>query len=147
MDFLNCLFIFWLRRVFVAPHGPSLPTLPSNCRVQAAHCSDFLAMDHGPQVSGFQKLWRTILAALWHVEYSCPLHWQVDLNHWTTRGLLIDGFLTNCYCFCQHHLISWLQSPSSVILEPKKIKSLTVSVVSLSVCHEVMGPDTMILVS
>ena len=46
----------------------------------------------------------------------------------------------------KHHLISWLHSPSSVILEPKKIKSLTVSVVSPSICHEVIGPDTMILV-
>ena len=43
-------------------------------------------------------------------------------------------------------LISWLQSPSSVILEPKKIKSATVSTVSPSVCYEVMGPDAMILV-
>ena len=46
----------------------------------------------------------------------------------------------------KHFLISWLQSPSVVILEPKKIKSLTVSIASLSICHEVMGPDTMILV-
>ena len=38
-------------------------------------------------------------------------------------------------------LISWLQSPSAVILEPKKIKSLTVSIVSPSICQEVMGPD------
>ena len=43
-------------------------------------------------------------------------------------------------------LISWLQSPSAVILEPKKIKSLTVSIVSPSICHEVMGQDAMILV-
>ena len=43
-------------------------------------------------------------------------------------------------------LISWLQSPSAVILEPKKIKSLTVSTVSPSIYHEVMGPDAMILV-
>ena len=43
-------------------------------------------------------------------------------------------------------LISWLQSPSSVILEPPKIKSATVSTVSPSICHEVMGPDAMILV-
>ena len=43
-------------------------------------------------------------------------------------------------------LISWLQSPSVVILETKKIKSLTVSSVSPSICHEVMGPDVMILV-
>ena len=44
-------------------------------------------------------------------------------------------------------LISWLQSPSAVILELKKIKFLTVSIVSLSSCHEVMGSDAMILVS
>ena len=43
-------------------------------------------------------------------------------------------------------LISWLQSPSAVILEPPKIKFLTVSIVSPSICHEVMGPDAMILV-
>ena len=43
-------------------------------------------------------------------------------------------------------LISWLQSSSAVILEPKKIKSLTVSIVSPSICHEVMEPDHMILV-
>jgi len=43
-------------------------------------------------------------------------------------------------------LISWLQSPSAVILEPPKIKSATVSTVSPSISHEVMGPDAMILV-
>ena len=46
----------------------------------------------------------------------------------------------------KHLLISWLQSPSAVILETKKIKSVTVSIVSPSVCHEVTGPDAMILV-
>ena len=46
----------------------------------------------------------------------------------------------------KHLLISWLQSPSAVIWEPPKIKSLTVSIVSPSICHEVMGPDAMILV-
>ena len=43
-------------------------------------------------------------------------------------------------------LISWLQSASAVILEPRKIKSDTASTVSPSICHEVMGPDAMILV-
>ena len=43
-------------------------------------------------------------------------------------------------------LISWFQSPSVVILEPPKIKSVTVSIVSPSICHEVIGPDAMILV-
>ena len=46
----------------------------------------------------------------------------------------------------KHLLISWLQSPSEVILEPKKIKSVNVSTVSPSLCHEVMGPDAMIFV-
>ena len=46
----------------------------------------------------------------------------------------------------RHLLTSWLQSPSAVILEPKKIKSLTVSIASPSICHEIMGPHDMILV-
>ena len=55
---------------------------------------------------------------------------------------LVIAFLPRSECL----LISWLQSPSAVILEPQKIKSVTVSTVSPSICHEVMGPDAMILV-
>ena len=50
---------------------------------------------------------------------------------------LVIGFLPRSKCL----LISWLQSPSTVILKPKKIKSDTVSTVSPSISHEVMGPD------
>ena len=46
----------------------------------------------------------------------------------------------------KHLLISWLQTPFAEILEPKKIKSVTGSIVSPSICHEVMGLDAMILV-
>ena len=46
----------------------------------------------------------------------------------------------------KHLLISWLQSPDVVILKASKIKSLTVSTLSPSICHDVMGPDAMILV-
>ena len=46
----------------------------------------------------------------------------------------------------KHLLISWLQSPSAVILEPKKIKSLTVFIVSPTVCHKMMGLDAMLSV-
>ena len=46
----------------------------------------------------------------------------------------------------KHLFILWLQSPSAVILEPKKIKSFTVAIVSPSICYEVVGPDAMILV-
>ena len=55
---------------------------------------------------------------------------------------LVTAFLPRSKCV----LISWLQSPSAVILELKKIKSVIVSIVSPSICHEVMGLDTMILV-
>ena len=55
---------------------------------------------------------------------------------------LVISFLSRS----KHLLISWLQSPSAVILEPKKIKSASVSTVSPSICLEVMGPDAMILV-
>ena len=44
----------------------------------------------------------------------------------------------------KHLLISWLQLPSAVILEPKKIKSVTISIVSPSICYGMMGLDTMI---
>ena len=55
---------------------------------------------------------------------------------------LVIAFVPRSKCL----LILWLHSPSAVILEPKKIKSVTVSMVSLSICQEVMGPDAMILV-
>ena len=55
---------------------------------------------------------------------------------------LVITFLPRSKCL----LISWLQSPSAVILEPPKIKSDTVSTVSPTICHEVMGPDAMIFI-
>ena len=55
---------------------------------------------------------------------------------------VVISFLPRNKCL----LISWLQSPSAVILEPRKIKFLIVFIVSPFVCHEVMGPDAMIFV-
>ena len=55
---------------------------------------------------------------------------------------LVIAFLPRSKCL----FISWLQPPSAVILEPPKIKSVTVSIVSLSIFHEAMGPDTMIFI-
>ena len=55
---------------------------------------------------------------------------------------LVIAFLLSSKCL----LISWLQSPSAVILEPKETKSVTVSIVSPTICHEVMGLDAMNLV-
>ena len=65
------------------------------------------------------------------------LCWQSNVS-----SRLVIAFLPRSKCL----LISWLQSPSAVIWEPKKIKSLTVSIVSSSISHKVMGPDAMILV-
>ena len=81
-------------------------------------------------------------------------HWK---NHsfdlWTFVGKIMSLFfymLSNfVLAFLQrskHLLISWLQSPSAVILKPEKTKSVTVSTVFPSICHEVMGLDAMILV-
>ena len=77
----------------------------------------------------------------------------IDLTRWTFAGKvmsllfnmlfrLVITFLPRSKCL----LISWLQSPSAVILEPKKFKSATVSTVSSSMSHEVKGPDAMIFV-
>ena len=57
-------------------------------------------------------------------------------------SMLVITFLPRSKCL----LISWLQSPSGVILEPKEIKSDVVSTVSPSICHEVMEPDAMTLI-
>ena len=77
----------------------------------------------------------------------------IALTRWTFVGKvmsllfnmlsrLVITFLPRSKCL----LISWLQSPSVVILEPPKLKSVTVSTVSPSICHEVIGLDAMILV-
>ena len=72
-----------------------------------------------------------------------------ELQHARPPSLLLNMLSRLVIAFLprsKHLLISWLQSPSAVILEPKKIKSDTVSTVSPSISHEVMGPDAMILV-
>ena len=77
----------------------------------------------------------------------------IVLTRWTVVGkaisLLFNMLSRLVITFLQrskHLLISWLQSPSAVILEPPKIKSTTVSTVSPAICHEVLGPDAMIFV-
>ena len=77
----------------------------------------------------------------------------IALTRWTFVGkvmsLLFNMLSRLLIAFLprsKHLLILWLQSTSAVILEPKKIKSVTVSVVSPSICHKVMGPDATILV-
>ena len=59
---------------------------------------------------------------------------------------MLSRFVIAFFPRSKHVLISWLQSLSTVILEPKRIKSVTASAFSLSICHEVIGLDAMILV-
>ena len=85
--------------------------------------------------------------------------WQIDgKTEETVRDFIFLGSKITAEGGCSHEikrrlllprskhlLISWLQSPSAVVLEPRKIKSDTVSTLSPSICHEVMGPDAMII--
>ena len=81
-------------------------------------------------------------------------HWKtIALSRWTFVGkvmsLLFNMLSRLVITFLPRSkrlLISWLQSPSAMILELKKIKSVTVSIVYSSICHEVMGPDAMIFI-
>ena len=109
-----------------------------------------LLQHHSPKAS---ILW---CSAFFIVQLSPPYMTTgktIALTRWTFVGKvmsllfnmlsrLVINFLPRSKCF----LTSWLQSPSAVILEPRKIKSATVSTVSPSICHEVMGADAMILV-
>ena len=78
----------------------------------------------------------------------------IVLTIWTFVGkvmsllfIMLSSFVIAFLPRSKRLLISWLQSPSAMILEPMKIKSVTVSTFSPSICHEVLGPDAMILVS
>ena len=81
-------------------------------------------------------------------------HWEdhsLDNTHLFGRVMslllnMLSGLVITFLSRSKHLLISWLQSPSVVILEPPKVKSATVYTVSPSICHEVMGLDATILV-
>ena len=98
---------------------------------------------------------------LWHsaffiVQLSHP-YMTTGKKHSSTRGTFVgkamsllfnmfSRFVTAFLPGSKHLLTSWLQSPYTVILEPKNINSVTASTFSLSTCHEVMEPDAMVLV-
>ena len=96
-----------------------------------------LSFLYGPTLTSIQDYWKTI---------------ALTMDRWTSVGkvmFLLYNMLSRlviAFLPSKCLLISWLQSPPAVILEPLKIKSLTVSMVSPSICHEVMGPDATILV-
>ena len=104
-----------------------------NSKVQILQLSAFfmVQLSHSYMTTG-----KTIALTRW------PFVHKVMSLLFNMLSRLVITFLPRSKCL----FISWLQSPSAVILEPPKIKSLTVSIVSLSICHEVMGLEAMILV-
>ena len=111
------------------------------------------------------EVWGTLKSLLQHHSSKASIFWcsafftaqlshpymttgkTIALTRWTFVGKvmsLLFNMLSRLFITflpkSKHLLISWLQSPSAVILEPPKIKSDTVSTVSPSICHEVMGP-------
>ena len=123
------------------------------------NCSDLLAVQgtlknllqhHSSKASILQR------SAFFMVQLSHPYMTTgktIALTRWTFLGKVMSLFFNMLSRLVitflprsKRLLISWLQSPSAVILEPPKIKSVTVSIVSPSICLEVMGLDAMILV-
>ena len=87
-------------------------------------------------LTSIHDYWKIIALTRW------TLFRKVMSRLFNLLSRLVIAFLPRSKCL----LISWLWSPSAVISEPKKLKSVTVSIVYPSICHEVMGPDAMILV-
>ena len=98
-------------------------------------------------------LWRSALLMAQLLYLHMTTGKTIALTRWTFVGKVmsllfnkLSGLVGAFLPRSRRLLISWRQSPSPVILEPKKIKSVTVSIVSPYVCHEVMGLNAMILV-
>ena len=95
-----------------------------------------LSLLHGPTLTSIHDYWKTVaLTTQTFVSKVMSLLFNT-----------LSRFVIAVLPRSKHLLILWLQSPSTVILEPPKIKSVTVSTVSPSICHEVMGLDALILV-
>ena len=98
--------------------------------------SSELSLLYGPTLTSVHDYWKNHSFAMW------TFVGKVMSLLFNTLSRFAIAFLPKG----KHLLISWPQSPPTVILEPKKIKSVTASTFSPSVCHEVMGPDAMIFV-
>ena len=98
--------------------------------------SSALSLFYGPTLTSIRDYWKNLALTTWtFVSKMMPLFFN-----------MLPRFVIAFPPRSKHLLISLLQSQSTVILEPKKIKSVTVSIVSPSICHEVMGPDAMIFI-
>ena len=98
--------------------------------------SSVLSFLYGPTLTSIHDYWKN------HSLDWTDLCWQNNVSAFNMLSRLVITFLPRSKCL----LILWLQSPSAVILEPRKIKPDTVSTVSPSICHEVMGLAAMIFI-
>ena len=104
-----------------------------NSKASVLWCSTFFMV----QLSHpYMTTWKIIVLIIW------TLVGKVMSLLFNTLSRFVITFLPTSKRF----LVLWLQSPSAVILEPREIKYVTVSTFSPSICHELMGPDAMILV-
>ena len=124
------------RTVLISLQSKGLSRVFSNTTVQN-HQFFRAQPKNGPTLTFIHDYWRNHSLDCSDI---CCLSLPFMLKHMLSR--LVITFLPRRKCV----LMSWLQSPSAVILEPKKIKSVTVSIFSLSICREVMGPDVVTLV-
>ena len=119
------------------PGFPVLHYLPEFAQTNVPWVSDAIQPPHPLQLSQpYMTPGKAIALTMW-----AYVGKVISLLFNPLSGFVI-AILTRYKCL----LISWLQSPSAVILEPKKIKTITVSIISPSIYHEVMGPDAMIFI-
>jgi len=97
--------------------------------------SSALNLHYGQTLTSVHEYWKNHSLTIW-----------ISVRKWCLCFLILSIFVIAFLPRSKHLLISWLQSPSAVILEPKKIKSVTSSSFPSSICHEVLGPDAMIFV-
>ena len=104
----------------------------------------------GPQFKSINSLALSLHGQLLHLSVTTEKTIALTIQTFVGKVIsllfnMLSRFVIAFFPSSNHLLISWVQSPSEVILEPKKIKSVSVSTFSPSICHEVMGPDAMIL--
>ena len=120
---------------FLAVQG-TLKNLPSLAPQFESISYSELSLLYGPTLTSVHDYWKTIDLTIWTFVS------KVMSLLFSTLSSFVITFLPGGKCL----LFSWLQSPSIVILEPKKIKSVIVTTPASHICHEVLRPDAMILV-
>ena len=120
---------------WISLQSKGLSRVFSNTTVQN---HQFFSAQLSSQSNSHIHTWRLVKPYPW-LDGNC---WQSNVSVFYMLSRLVTTFLPRSKCL----LISWLQSPSAVILDPPKIKSDNISTVSPSISHEVMGPDAITFV-